>query len=111
MKKNEKGFGVVEILLVAVIIGLLGLVGWMFYNKQKDGMTSNNNTTSFTWQTKQKEVGQTKPQEETKPIAVKTLIYPDVETSIGASGTSKDLFFTVELPSVGLYGRFSKITT
>src|SRR3990167_2122225 len=35
MKKNSMGFGSVEIILIVVIVGLLGFVGWYVY-KQKD---------------------------------------------------------------------------
>ncbi len=69
MRKNEKGFGVVEILLVIVVIGLLGLVGWMFFSKQNDSKTNNNATTPKI--TSPKEADQTKPdvakQQEVKP--------------------------------------------
>lgn len=35
MIKNEKGFGVVLILLVVVVIGLVSAVGWLVYDRQK----------------------------------------------------------------------------
>ncbi len=34
-KRNQKGFSVVEILIVIVVIGLLGAVGWLVYDRQK----------------------------------------------------------------------------
>lgn len=34
MKHNEKGFSVVEILIVIVVVGLLGAVGWLVYDRQ-----------------------------------------------------------------------------
>lgn len=46
LRKNEKGFGVVEILLAVVIIGLLSLVGWVFFSRQKDANKSKSITTS-----------------------------------------------------------------
>lgn len=34
MKKlNQKGFGIVEVLLLIVIVGLLGVVGWLTYSR------------------------------------------------------------------------------
>lgn len=41
MKANEKGFSVVEILIVIVVVGLLGAVGWLVYGKQKSQQDSN----------------------------------------------------------------------
>lgn len=34
MKVNQKGFSVVEILIVIVVVGLLGAVGWFVYDRQ-----------------------------------------------------------------------------
>lgn len=42
MKHNEKGFGVVEILITVVAIGLIGGVGWYVWQKQNDKSDSNN---------------------------------------------------------------------
>jgi len=36
MKINQKGFSVVEILVVVVIVGLLGAVGWLAYDRHKN---------------------------------------------------------------------------
>jgi type II secretory pathway pseudopilin PulG len=35
MKFNQKGFSVVEILILIVIVGLLGAVGWLVFDRQK----------------------------------------------------------------------------
>ena len=51
MKKNEKGFSVVEILIIVVIVGLLGAVGWLVYDRQKS-KTDNSSTTPQTSQQK-----------------------------------------------------------
>ncbi|MEI6751380.1 MAG: prepilin-type N-terminal cleavage/methylation domain-containing protein [Candidatus Saccharibacteria bacterium] len=57
MKNNQKGFSVVEILIVIVVVGLLGAVGWLVYdrqnNKQTDSTTAptannQNETAAFT---------------------------------------------------------------
>lgn len=34
MKVNQKGFSVVEILIVIVVVGVLGAVGWLVYDRQ-----------------------------------------------------------------------------
>lgn len=36
MKVDQKGFSVVEVLIVIVVVGLLGAVGWLAYDRQKD---------------------------------------------------------------------------
>jgi prepilin-type N-terminal cleavage/methylation domain-containing protein len=36
MKVNQKGFSVVEILIVIVVAGLIGTVGWLVYDRQKN---------------------------------------------------------------------------
>src|SRR5690348_10865777 len=41
MKANQKGFSVVEILIVIIVVALLGAVGWLVYDRQ-------NNKTSAT---------------------------------------------------------------
>ncbi len=40
MKINQKGFSVVEILIIIVIVGLLGAVGWLVYDRQKSKTVS-----------------------------------------------------------------------
>lgn len=47
MKANQKGFSVVEILIVVVIVGLLGAVGWLVYDRQKS-QTGTKDTTAQT---------------------------------------------------------------
>lgn len=47
MKSNQKGFSVVEILIVIVVVGLLGAAGWLVYDRQK----SKTDTTQTTQQT------------------------------------------------------------
>lgn len=50
MKATQKGFSVVEVLIVIVIVGLLGVVGWLVYDKQSNNKDSDSssqtNTTS-----------------------------------------------------------------
>jgi len=51
MKTNQKGFSVVEVLVVIIIVGLLGTVGWLVYDRQKN-KTDDTNTASQTTQQK-----------------------------------------------------------
>jgi prepilin-type N-terminal cleavage/methylation domain-containing protein len=46
MKANQKGFSVVEILIVIVVVGLLGTVGWLVYDRQKNKTDSSTNQTT-----------------------------------------------------------------
>jgi|GEM_PF-1513830 len=51
MKKlNQKGFGVVEILIIIVAVGLLGVVGWLVYDRQKSKTSDTSNTQVSTTQ-------------------------------------------------------------
>jgi Tfp pilus assembly protein PilE len=36
VRKSEKGFAVVEILIIVFVIGLLGTIGWFVYDRQND---------------------------------------------------------------------------
>lgn len=36
MKSNQKGFSVVELSVIIVVVVLLGAVGWLFYDRQKN---------------------------------------------------------------------------
>jgi prepilin-type N-terminal cleavage/methylation domain-containing protein len=46
MKANQKGFSVVEILVVTVVVGLLGAVGWLVYDRQNSKNDSNASQTN-----------------------------------------------------------------
>lgn len=46
MKKNQKGFSVIEGLLILVIVGLLGFVGWYVYNTKNNTDNTLNNAAS-----------------------------------------------------------------
>lgn len=61
MKADQKGFSVVEILIVIVVVGLLGAVGWLVYDRQKNKTSETSNTQVAT----QKEET---PKQETKPM-------------------------------------------
>lgn len=46
MKVNQKGFSVVEILIVIVVVGLLGAVSWLVYDRQNNKTDSSSNQTT-----------------------------------------------------------------
>lgn len=60
MRKNEKGFGVIEILLVIIVIGLIIAVGWVFLNRQGGTKVHDNVATQETSSPQQAD--QTKPE-------------------------------------------------
>ena len=51
MKANQKGFSGVEILIVIVVVGLLGAVGWLVYDRQNN--KADNNEAVSTQETQQ----------------------------------------------------------
>lgn len=53
MKVNQKGFSVVEILIVIVVVGLLGAVGLLVYDRQKSKTDSQQTNTQTTEQSKE----------------------------------------------------------
>lgn len=66
MKINQKGFSVVEILIVIVVVGLLGTVGWLVYDRQNNKSDKEKANTAQT-QTETQKV-ETPKQEEAKPV-------------------------------------------
>jgi prepilin-type N-terminal cleavage/methylation domain-containing protein len=46
MKSNQKGFSVIEILLVIVVVGLIGTVGWLVYDRQNSDTDAQANQNS-----------------------------------------------------------------
>jgi Tfp pilus assembly protein PilV len=45
MRRNEQGFSAIEVIVVIVMIILLGLAGWLIYNKQTDSSKQKSKTT------------------------------------------------------------------
>lgn len=66
MKANQKGFSVVEILVVVVVVGLLGAAGWLVYDRQK----SKNNEQPVT-QSSNQQNQETKPDPNAEYLVVK----------------------------------------
>ncbi len=48
IRKNEEGFSVVEVVLVLVIVGLIGVVGWFVYNNHNKKTTPSVSTNTTT---------------------------------------------------------------
>ncbi|MEI7683174.1 MAG: hypothetical protein WCJ24_02650 [Candidatus Saccharibacteria bacterium] len=40
LKNNQSGFGALELILIIVVVGLLGLVGWYVFNKNNSKTTN-----------------------------------------------------------------------
>jgi type II secretory pathway pseudopilin PulG len=70
VKKNEKGFGVVEILVVLVIVGLIGTAGWLVYARQNNKTDNKQSNT---------QAGQQEKEETTKNEAPQELIWQQAE--------------------------------
>ena len=66
MKKNEKGFSVVEIIIVIVVVGLIGAVGWYVVNS-KNKSNNKESTTSNTQPVAKENKTTPTQQEEAKP--------------------------------------------
>lgn len=65
MKANQKGFSVIEVLIVVVIVGLLGAVGWLVYDRQKN-QTDNKDTAAPTSEQANKQVNSPEGEDEAK---------------------------------------------
>lgn len=59
MKANQKGFGIVEILIVTVAIGLIAAVGWLVYDRQinKSDTTAKDTNTQINQQEESTDTG------------------------------------------------------
>ena len=48
MKKSEKGFSVIETLIVLIVVAFVGATGWMVYkNHHKAGLASTSNSANI----------------------------------------------------------------
>lgn len=66
MKKNEKGFGLFEGLLIIIILIILGLIGWYIFNK-KDDKSSKKESSQSQSKTSTESKKEEAPKEDTKP--------------------------------------------
>lgn len=77
MKSNQKGFGVVEILIIIVVVGLLGAVGWLVYDRQKS------NTADSQTATQESEQQEETPKQEAKLNVPEGWVkYKDIPSSV-----------------------------
>lgn len=74
----KKGFSVVEILIVIVVIGLLAAAGWLVYDRQKSKTESKEATTT---QVNQESAVQTNSENETATKKIDTIIH-DVDITM-----------------------------
>lgn len=88
MKANEKGFSVVEILIVVVVVGLLGAVGWLVYDRQKN-KTDNSTTTQTSQQEKKQETTEA-PKDNRKTFDCKGEFSVKYSEPLQASMTTSD---------------------
>lgn len=71
MKTNQKGFSVLEILIVVVVVGLLGAVGWLVYDRQKSKTSNQETNTQTSEQKSNTQIGEQKQEsakQETKVV-------------------------------------------
>lgn len=52
MKTNQRGFGVIEILVIVLIIGLMATIGWLVYDRQNNASKTSDNSNQSTSQKK-----------------------------------------------------------
>lgn len=101
MRTNQKGFGVVEILIVIFVAGLLGTIGWIVYTRQ--GNKASNQQTA-TQNSEQKQDGSLKEDPKDEQSSVKqgyklyddrnlSLQYPDTWTSYKENNRPDWVFF------------------
>ncbi len=81
MKKDQNGFGAIELILILVVVLLIGAVGWLVYDRQKDAPQTAPAPTNVVSEAKEQ------PKEDTK------------ETEEMATYTSKYGGFTLEYPA------------
>jgi prepilin-type N-terminal cleavage/methylation domain-containing protein len=95
MKTNQKGFSVVEILIVIVVIGLLGTVGWLVYDRQNSKEDKEQANTSQTDTQKPAETEQAANIKEYKGKLV-TFHYPKEWTVGIETKTNVDEFVNIK---------------
>lgn len=96
INKNQLGFGTVEIILVVVIIGLLGAVGWFVYDKNKTETTPASSTVTTPTTTPTTET--TTPTDTTKYLVVK-----EWGVKIPLSSDVSGLYYEISTNKVGSF--------
>lgn len=97
IKKNENGFGLVEVLLVILIIGLIGGAGYYIYNSKQN----ENDKSQLT--VKQEDM-------DVKTSTGETFEFKELGVSIDASGAIENLKYDV-IPAVGQASEQYSLTT
>jgi prepilin-type N-terminal cleavage/methylation domain-containing protein len=67
-KDNQRGFSAVEILIVIVVIGLIGAVGWFVLNRQKSTQVKQNNSSQSSKPAQKNDVAALQPDDITAKI-------------------------------------------
>lgn len=96
MKSNQKGFSAVEILVVIIIVGLLGTVGWLVYDRQKDTTDSqqaSNQTSDQKQEEAPKEESEVKQGYKLHDDSNFSMQYPDTWTSYKENDQPEWVFF------------------
>jgi len=70
MKNNQKGFSIALVLMVVVVVGLIGAVGWLVYDRQNNNRVINNPATGL--DTNKQDTKQLQPL--TAPASAKSFI-------------------------------------
>lgn len=75
MKTNQKGFSAVEIILVVAVVGLIGAVGWLVYDRQQGNTNAKTETSepakAAASNTSQKEDANNTPEDQAKYLVIK----------------------------------------
>lgn len=88
MKKNQKGFSAVEILISVVVIGLIGAVGWLVYDRQSASKDTDNDQTTTTQEEKS--------EEETTKTNGNTVKFTELGVQISVPDEIKDIVYVIE---------------
>lgn len=89
-KSNNQGFSIVAILLVIVIVGLIGAVGWLVYDRQQN-KTSKQTNTKTSEQLKQETPKQESTTQEQKYLEIK-----EEGIKLKISDVISDVYYTTE---------------
>lgn len=82
MKRLEnRGFGAIEVILIVIIVGLLGVVGWYVYNQRTDQNAEQVQTTAQDSSESDSEITDANDLEQVESDLNKTDVDSDLDTS------------------------------